>query len=138
MRRTAAIYGILVLFATSIVFLVFRTRSDNLAGFWARLKGENSKTSISPTPTISIKDVSSEIIESQNELADLYLQLDLEPEERIALFYDLMSPLGAFDPFARDLESAPAKEISNFLFGYYGKKFGIDEKDIIGYGQRNY
>ena len=123
-------HKIIIILAVCLVMILFLTFFG-----WKKVSifntRPNSNTQLPPTPTVSIPLISTKIMESQNDLAQRYYDLDLTPKEKVALFYDLMSPLGAFDPFAQNLESVPVKDITNFLYGAYGKKFGLDEQTVL-------
>ncbi|MFA6571890.1 MAG: signal peptidase I [Bacteroidota bacterium] len=89
-----------------------------------------SNVPMTPTP-YPVASVSGQIIESQKKLADLYLSLDLKSDRKEAVFFDLMAPLGVLDPIASATAELPVKDISNFLFGYYAKKFGYTQNEAI-------
>jgi hypothetical protein len=131
--------SIVFIFIALIVLLLVIFSKYLIPGKRATISTQTSTTitSASPTPlpTQSIASIAAEIIESQKVITHHYLELDLPPDQKEAVFYDLMSPLGALDPFAANLQSVPVKKIVNFLFGYYGKKFGIAEKRVLNIAQ---
>lgn len=73
------------------------------------------------------------IINSQKELASMYLKAIPTTKGRIAILYDLMAPLGPFDPISTMEEAKNSKEIINLLFGFYSSEFKIGSEVEPGY-----
>ncbi|HSW96843.1 MAG TPA: hypothetical protein VLF89_03380 [Candidatus Saccharimonadales bacterium] len=54
----------------------------------------------------------------QKDVVSLYLPLKIARQDKIKIFYDLMGPLGGFDPIAKPKEIQNIHAIINYLYGY--------------------
>ncbi len=79
---------------------------------------------------VAIYSQASSIISNQSQIAELYLNANLNAERKRAIFFDLMAPLGALDPIANPKKTPYVREIVNFLFGRYSRDFGIPANDV--------
>jgi hypothetical protein len=73
------------------------------------------------------------IIRQQKDLVAMYLNSIHSTRKRVDVLYDLMAPLGPFDPISKPEETKNARDLVNLLFGYYSAKFEIDSEIVPGY-----
>ena len=79
---------------------------------------------------LAIESQAKSIINNQSQIAELYMNANLNAERKRAIFFDLMAPLGALDPIANPKKTPYVRQIVNFLFGKYSKEFGIPVNDV--------
>lgn len=112
---------ILSIIISQIIFLIMVYRQS-----------DNDKVIISKDDPeqVAIESQTSSVISNQSQIVELYLQANLNAEQKRAIFFDLMAPLGALDPIANPNKTPYVRQIVNFLFGKYSREFGIPVNDV--------